>query len=201
MNTYEIIYHQIIEDSAYMANLDWGQSRPGHPEGTVRAHVEELEGNLDRLKPHIPEDQFWKLRVILHTHDSFKAEAERGVPITHPMSHASLACQFLSKYTQEGDILNMVQYHDEPFALWRQFKQKGSFNTDRLEALVSTINDWDLFLLFQLIDGLTDGKDAEPLTWLFEEVSGRVNSSIDVSLAKTIKPNKSLVATGDKVPS
>ena len=184
-----------------MANLDWGQSRPGHPEGTVRAHVEELEGNLDRLKPHILEDQFWKLRVILHTHDSFKAEAERGVPITHPMSHASLACQFLSKYTQDGDILNMVQYHDEPFALWRQFKQRGSFNIDRLEALVSTINDWDLFLLFQLVDGLTDGKDAEPLTWLFEEVSGRVNASIDVSLAKTIKPNKSLVATGDNVPS
>lgn len=184
-----------------MANLDWGQSRPGHPEGTVRAHVEELEGNLDRLKPHISEDQFWKLRVILHTHDSFKAEAERGVPITHPMSHASLACQFLSKYTRDGDILNMVQYHDEPFALWRQFKQKGTFNTDRLEALVSTINDWDLFLIFQLVDGLTDGKDAESLTWLFKEVSGRVNSSIDVSIAKTIKPNKLLVATGDNVPS
>jgi hypothetical protein len=189
MNSYETIYKQIIGDSAYVANLDWGQARPGHPEGSIRAHIEELEGNLDRLKPQISEDQFWKLRVILHTHDSFKAEAERGVPIRHPKSHASLARQFLAKYTEDADILHMVQYHDEPFALWRQFKQKGSFTADRLDALLSAIGDWDLFLLFQLVDGLTDGKDAEPLSWFFEVVRGKVRTSIEPTLANTIKPN------------
>ena len=70
----------------------------------------------------------------------------------------------------------MVQYHDEPFALYRQFDSKGKFNQDRFNSLLTAIHDWSLFLAFNIIDGCTAGKSREPLHWLFREVEGKVES-------------------------
>jgi hypothetical protein len=61
-----------------------------------------------------------KLQILIHTHDTFKADAAEGVAIVDGRSHASLARQFLSGLCNDRDLLNMVQYHDEPRALWRQ---------------------------------------------------------------------------------
>jgi hypothetical protein len=114
---------------------------------------------------------------LVHTHDTFKGEAQPGVAITDPKSHASLAREFLSGYCPDSDLLAMVQYHDEPFALWKQFETKGKYNRNRLAALLKTIKDWNLFLVFSIVDGCTEGKSREPLRWLFKEVSGKVESS------------------------
>jgi hypothetical protein len=70
----------------------------------------------------------------------------------------------------------MVQYHDEPFALYRQVESKGKYNQDRFNALLKAIKDWNLFLAFNIIDGCTAGKSREPLRWLFREVAGKVES-------------------------
>ena len=70
----------------------------------------------------------------------------------------------------------MVQYHDEPFALYRQFQSKGRCNQVRFNALLESIRDWSLFLAFNLIDGCTAGKSRAPLLWWFQEVAGKVDS-------------------------
>jgi hypothetical protein len=70
----------------------------------------------------------------------------------------------------------MVQYYDEPFALWWQVQNKGKYNEERLAVLLNTISDWNLFLAFNIIDGCTEGKSREPLPWLFREVQGKVAS-------------------------
>ena len=76
-------YHQLFDsvtaDPRYLANLDWGEARPGHPEGTVRAHIAEIEPNLEPLRPRLSDEEYWKLKVLIHTHDSFKAESKPGV--------------------------------------------------------------------------------------------------------------------------
>jgi hypothetical protein len=173
---YRTVFDAVVADPRYQANLDWGEARPGHPEGTVRAHIAEIERNLEALKPRLSEPDCWKLKVLLHTLDSFKRDSERGVPITHPKSHASLARAFLSEFCDDSDLLAMVQYHDEPFALWRQVETKGSCNQERFAALLRSIEDWNLFLAFNIIDGCTEGKGREPLRWLFEQVAGKVKS-------------------------
>jgi hypothetical protein len=61
----------ITNDPRYLRNLDWGKARSGHPEGTIRAHIAEVDRNLDKLS----ETDYWRLRVLIHTHDTFKAEA------------------------------------------------------------------------------------------------------------------------------
>lgn len=177
MTSYKEAFEAILLDARYQKNLDWGESRPGHPEGTVRAHIEEIERNLDTLRPRLSESDYWKLKLAIHTHDSFKAEATRGSRITDPQSHASLARAFLSEFCADPDLLAMVQFHDEPFALWRQFQSKGKYNHERLAALIKNIQDWNLFLAFNIIDGCTEGKSREPLRWLFKEVDGKVESS------------------------
>jgi hypothetical protein len=71
----------------------------------------------------------------------------------------------------------MVQYHDEPFALWRQYKLKGRFNEERLATLLTGIRDWNLFLAFNIVDGCTEGKQRDSLRWLFRLVADRVDST------------------------
>ena len=176
MSDYRTIFGAVISDPLCLANLDWGEARPGHPEGTVRAHIAELERNLEMLRPRLSDEEYWKLRLLVHVHDCFKAQAQAGVPITHPKSHASLAREFLATYCHDPDLLAMVQYHDEPLALYRQAKHKGKYDGERFAALLNAICDWNLFLAFMLIDGCTAGKTREPLAWFFQEVAGKVDS-------------------------
>lgn len=180
MNTFEQILQRVISDDRYQKNLDWGQPRSGHPEGSVRAHIAELEQNLDLMRERFSDDEYWKLKLLIHTHDTFKADANHAAPITHPRSHASLACTFLSDYCDDSDLLNMVQFHDEPYALWRQ-NEKGKFDQPRFDNLLSTISDWNLFIAFNIIDGCTAGKSRQPLQWFLQKLVGKIESQFTAS--------------------
>src|ERR1051326_665083 len=92
---YRKAFDAVTTDPRYLANLDWGEARPGHPEGTVRAHMAEIEPNLEKLRPKLSDEDYWKLKLLVHTHDSFKAESKPGVAITAPTSHASILRAFL----------------------------------------------------------------------------------------------------------
>lgn len=168
--TFEKLFSEVTTDSRYLNNLDWGKPRRGHPEGTVRAHIQELERNLEAMSVPKGSEQYWKLKLLIHVHDSFKKESRKGVPISHPESHASLAKTFLASFCQDQDLLNMVWYHDEPYALYRQDALRGRFNRERLQSLLHRISDWELFLRFLLIDGYTPGKDSAPLHWSMEHL-------------------------------
>ena len=171
MNHYQQLHQQILADGEYEKNIDWGAPRAGHPEGTVRAHIQELEENLGKLGLPESEPDYWKLKLLIHTHDSFKAEAKKGVAIEHPQSHASLARAFLQKFCSDTDLLNMVQYHDEPYALFKQDRLKGRVNPDRLSRLLDTIKDWGLFCTFLLVDNCTEGKSRAPVDWALEHLA------------------------------
>lgn len=166
---------RIQADERYLANLDWGKSRSGHPEGTLRAHIAELEENFSYLKPRLRPEELEPLLVLIHVHDTFKPDAADGVPISHPRSHASLARSFLAEFTDDTQLQTYVQYHDEPFALWRQFKSRGSWNESRLNNLIAVISDWHLFGAFLLMDGCTRGKSSEPLEWFLPMISPQVD--------------------------
>jgi len=183
LSIYEYILNSIRTEPTYETNLDWGKPRSGHPEGSIRKHIAELEDNLERLEPKLSGEEIRKLRVLIHTHDTFKPAAKSGVPIADPRSHASLARQFLSKYVSDTDLLNMVQFHDEPFALWKKHRYGGDYS-DRLERLLDLIEDWDLFLAFLIVDGCTAGKSTEPMEWFFSEVGDWIETRVDTAWIK-----------------
>jgi hypothetical protein len=181
MTDYRQIFHAVTRDPRYTGNLDWGEPRPGHPEGTIRAHIAELDRNLEALCHKLSETDYWRLKLLIHTHDTFKAEARPGAAISSPDSHASLARAFLAEFCDDDDLLQSLQYHDEPMALWRPFVAKARFNRQRFDALLTNIRDWDLFLAFNIIDGCTQGKDRNALRWFFQQVAGKVATNFSAA--------------------
>jgi hypothetical protein len=111
------------------------------------------------------------------------------------MSHASLAKSFLAEYCPDNDLLAMVQYHDEPLAMYRQFQAKGSYNRERFNGLIAAIKDWNLFLAFNIIDGCTEvnresrrrGCSARSMVW-WRAISRRRTSSADPKLFRGSYP-------------
>jgi hypothetical protein len=166
----EEILKQIVSDPRYIKNIEYGEPRSGHPEGKIKYHIAELETNLEKLAPRISEGQYWKLKFLIHIHDTFKADATPDSSIADPNSHASLARKFAAEFIEDEDLLNMVQFHDVNFSLWKQFAATGSYDNGRFENLLDTILDWNLFLMFLIIDGNTEAKDPAKLVWFIAEV-------------------------------
>src|SRR3954470_21182670 len=100
-----------VADPRYQKNINWGEPRPGHPEGSIRAHIAELEANLERLQPRLDREAYWKLKLLIHTHDTFKPQSKPEISIASPHSHASLARAFLAEYCDCPDLLEIVQNH------------------------------------------------------------------------------------------
>jgi hypothetical protein len=175
---YQKVFDRILQDERYLQNLDWGRPRFGHPEGSIRSHIAELERNLQRLQSLVSDEEYVKLQILIHVHDTFKPEAKSGAPITHPRSHASLAREFLHSFCDDPDLLDIVQYHDEPYALWQHYNNSYQRNEGRFQNLLRIIKNWDLFLLFLIIDGCTEGKDRAPLYWFFDQIHDQVESRV-----------------------
>lgn len=174
---------KIKSDPRYQRNIEYGEPRPGHPEGKIKVHIAELEENLeliDQKKSLQPED-YWKLKFMIHVHDTFKEEAEKGSTPHQKISHAILAREYASQYTEDPDLLNMIQYHDENYKMWKEYSQTGRYDETRLQKLISTIVDWDLFLVFIIIDGCIKGKEQAKLSWFINEVKKYKENSVDVS--------------------
>ncbi len=152
----------IQADPRYQDNLDWGRPRSGHPEGTIRAHIAELEHNLRRLSSRLGMPEIDRIRLLIHTHDTFKPDARSGVPISDPRSHAALARSFLEEFFPDPDLLAMVAFHDEPYALWNRTRGGRPHDATRLDKLLSAITDHDLFNAFLLVDGCTGGNREIP---------------------------------------
>jgi hypothetical protein len=176
------IIAKITSDPRYQKNIEYGEPRSGHPEGKVKYHIAELEENLKKIAARgISEQQFWKLKFLIHVHDTFKADASPDSPILSPNSHASLARGFASEFIDDIDLLNMIQFHDENFALWKQFAATGAYEAQRFENLLAIIQDWDLFLMFAIIDGCVEGKDPRKTGWFINEVRKYKDIIIDES--------------------
>ncbi len=182
----EITMKEIIDlikaEPRYQKNIKYGQPRPGHPEGKVKFHIADLEANLEALKNKgISSGDYWKLKFLIHVHDSFKAEAQKNVPVLNKQNHASLAREFSEQFTDNADLLNMIQLHDENYSLWRGYAQNGTLDEERFQHLLSTIEDSDLFLMFIIIDGCVKGKEYSKLTWFINEVRKHRKTRVDTS--------------------
>ena len=118
------IIELIKADHRYLKNIEYGEPRPGHPEGKVRLHIQDLEKNLELIKlKGLSVNDYWKLMFVIHVHDTFKVEAVKDTPTPHPLNHASLAKQYASQFTDDADLLNIIQYHDENYKLWKEFSR------------------------------------------------------------------------------
>lgn len=173
MEDWKRVLDRIVADPRYKTGILYGKPRQGHQEGTVLNHIQQLEHNLKALKRFLTNDEYWKLLILIHVHDTFKFQAKRGSPIEDPQSHASLARAFLKEFTDNWDLLQMIQWHDESFVMHRQMETKGGkYNKERFyHRIIEGIMDLNLFLFFTIIDGFTPSKmhDVHRIRWFVGE--------------------------------
>jgi hypothetical protein len=169
------IFQRITADARYKLNIEYGKPRRGHAEGTIKAHIADLEANLRAIdgKWRVSDDERWKLMILIHVHDSFKAVAKHGSAILDPKSHASLARAFLAEFLDDPDLLNIVQYHDLGYAVYRKFQQTGKLDEAKLMQGLDAVEDKDLLLLFSIIDSCTPSKGREMIRWFVDQVNIR----------------------------
>jgi len=181
---YEKIVEQVIADSRYQKNVEFGRPRSGHPEGKIKNHISDLEVNLEKLRHRIENTEiYWKIKFIIHVHDTFKVEAVSGVPATDPQNHGALARGFASEFINDEDLLNIIQFHDVNYFLWKQYKSSGHYDVQYLKYLLELIHDWDLYLVFTIVDGNLPDKDIEKLAWFIGEVKKLKTIKIDETWA------------------
>ena len=176
----------------YQKNIEYGQPRSGHPEGKVKNHIKALEKNLKKLnkRKKISEEDFWKLKFLIHVHDTFKAEVKKDSLVLHERSHARLAREFAIQFTDDADLLNMLQYHDVNYHLWKEYVETGSYDTEQFQYLLDRVKNWDLFLIFSIIDGCVEGKVYSKIPWFISEVRKHKITTVDLSWVLPQKKGK-----------
>ncbi len=164
----------ILKTSEFESGLFWGKPRFGHPEGQVIYHVKEVLENIDQITSLSTESR-QKLRLIAMAHDTFKYKEDKNrKPRDWKKHHGVLARKFMEEYTDQKDVLDIIELHDEAYYSWRMihlFNQKidGSL---RLQNLLIKVQDFlQLFYLFYKCDTSTGDKNPSPLKWFEETVN------------------------------
>ena len=164
---------QFFQNPEFQEGLFWGIPRFGHPEGKVIYHIREVLDNIDKLS--INPVQRRQLRIVTFVHDTFKYREHRGTPRDWTKHHAVLAKLFLENYTDDQLLLDLTEFHDDAYYIWRtkfqlQDKQLGA---TRLEELYKRFdNNMQLYYLFFKCDTCTGDKNPAPLKWFEETIKG-----------------------------
>ena len=179
MSDYQDIFPETItSDPRYQRNLDWGKSRPGHPEGTVRAHIAEVDRNLETLRAKVSDTDYWRLRVLIHTHDTFKGRGRSAV-FTSPHPRATLRWPVLSSRSSAttGTCRRWFSITTSLSRCGDSLKPRGTFNQERHGGASHEHSRLERLSRFQHCGRLyRGGKTEQPLLWLFQQVAGKVQS-------------------------
>ncbi|NJC26708.1 hypothetical protein [Neolewinella antarctica] len=162
-----------LQDDGFCRGLLWGVPRYGHPEGTILAHIVEVNANVDALP--VDAETRRKLRVVTFVHDTFKNIEHKGNPRDWTKHHAVYARQFLARYCDDEYLLNLVELHDDAYYAWRMAHLYHRFAEceARIEAIRERIGPyWQLFYLFFKCDTATGDKNPAPLIWFEETMKG-----------------------------
>lgn len=158
-----------LQDEEFCRGLQWGVPRYGHPEGSIMAHIREVNENIDQLP--IDAETRRLLRIVCWVHDTFKHIEDRGTPRDWSKHHSVYARKFLEQYIDDQQLLNVVELHDDAYYAWRLahlYHRLGDAEA-RIRAIREAVGDyWQLFYLFFKCDTSTGDKTPAPLTW-FEE--------------------------------
>jgi hypothetical protein len=161
----------LLADPELQEGLAWGKPRSGHPEGSVGAHAAELLETIDRWGES--GERRAELRFLALVHDSLKYRVHDWLPKIGENHHAMRARRFAERYTTDERLLATIEHHDRPYALWRKLRRTGRVDERRLDTMLESIPDRDLFVRFVELDGSSEGKRSEPVEWLKEELRRR----------------------------
>jgi len=157
---------RIMAEPRWQAGAHWGEPRPGHPEGTVLLHLVEVLANLDRFG--LAPDVRRRLRLVALVHDAFKREVDRSRPRVGDNHHAVIARRFLAAFTDDEDVLEITELHDDAFNAWAVGHRHGRWAEAEARAreLIRRLGGrLELYLVFYRADNATGDKRPESRCW------------------------------------
>jgi hypothetical protein len=158
-------------DRRLVEGLAWGRPRKGHPEGAVANHLAHLLETIDEWGETGARRA--DLRFISLVHDAFKHAVRPLRPKSGENHHAMRARRFAEKYTDDERVLATIALHDRPYGLWRRRRWTAGVPRHKVDSMLARIPDLELFVRFVELDGSTEGKTAQPIDWLLEEIRRR----------------------------
>ena len=114
-----------------------------------------------------------RLRFLSLLHDAFKYRVHEWLPKTGSNHHAARARAFAERFTDDESLLSTLELHDRPYSLWRKMRRHGQLDDEGFQRMIGLIPDLELFLDFVELDGSTEGKNPEPVTWFRDELRRR----------------------------
>jgi hypothetical protein len=159
-------------DPDWIAGAEWGDPRPGHPEGAAKFHVAEVLANVDRYAVN-PEDRR-RLRIAAITHDTFKNQVDETKPRVGENHHGMLARRFAERYVDDTALLDIIELHDEAYnaystgvrrEAWAEADARAAKLLERLGV------GRELYLTFFRCDDETGTKDHDALDWFARKVA------------------------------
>jgi hypothetical protein len=165
---------RIAADPDWLAGLDYGRPRRGHPEGAVRHHIADVLANVDDVA--LDEDDRRRLRLAALAHDTFKYRApESTARVGTPGHHGSLAARFLERIgVDDPELVEVVEWHDEAFAAWMGSRRNRTRAEGRARELVERLGPaLPLYLRFFRADNATEGKTPQPVEWFERQLRDR----------------------------
>jgi hypothetical protein len=164
---------RILSDPEWQEGAAWGDPRPGHPEGAVSAHIEEVLRNVDSEALDATDRE--RLRLVALIHDTFKHRVNHAQPVTGENHHAMIARRFAERYIDDPKLLDVIELHDEAFNSWVKGERGGKWDAAEARArrLLDRLDDSrDFYLRFYRADNRTGAKDQAPLDWFERLASG-----------------------------
>ncbi len=157
----------------WQSGLEWGQPRPGHPEGAVAFHIQDVLNNVDRFFSN--SNNRSRLRLIALTHDTFKYKAAHSVSGERQKSHGYFARKFAEQYISDIGILEVIELHDEAYKAYLLKSRHQGHRLAKRQAkdlIVRLGNNIELFMQFYLCDSRTIGKSNSHYNWFVKLIPG-----------------------------
>jgi hypothetical protein len=156
---------RILADPEWQQGVAWGIPRSGHPEGRVAVHIEEVLANVDEVA--LDESDRERLRFVALIHDSFKYRVDDAQQKVGENHHAMIARRFAERYTDDSELLDVIELHDEAYNAWKHGRRKGWDSAEaRARRLLDRLGRSTAFYLrFYDADNRTGSKSRVNFDW------------------------------------
>jgi len=152
----------------FIEGCSYGKPRSGHPEGKVIYHVKEVLENIDKFYGEDKDRS--DLRLIALVHDTFKHKVDRNKPKTGANHHGTIARVFAQQFTQDHQLLMIIEKHDEAYNAWSVGGRRGNWYKaeERANQLIQGLlieGGLGLYIKFYKCDNATGDKEQDNYDW------------------------------------
>ena len=98
----------------------------------MSAHIEEVLSNVDGVALDLTDRE--RLRFVALTHDTFKHRVDLSQPRVRENHHAMIARRFAERYSDDRELLDVIELHDEAFNAWVKGDRGGKWDAAEARA-------------------------------------------------------------------